>query len=171
MGCKQQTNLQKAEDFYSSRDFKDALLYYEKACLDGEVYACKMTALMHQEGKHSIPISKAKAFKALEFACKYGDLNSCKIVYKAYTILKLKDMAQRVLEYSCQGGEASSCLKLAKNAFTPKDYKPSLELATKACYGGESKGCQLAIAIIQRFDPKSLNLRGLEKQLKLLLQS
>lgn len=167
--CKQ-THIQKANKLYNKRDFQEALFHYEQACLEGEIYACKMTATLYQEDKHSIPSSKAKALKALESACSYGDLPSCKIAYKAYNLLNLKDLAYKVLQYSCKGGDVTSCLKLAQTLYSPKDYKQSLELATKACYGGSTQGCDLAIAITQKFNPPSSNLRGLEKQLKLLLQ-
>ncbi|RDU70539.1 sel1 repeat family protein [Helicobacter brantae] len=169
-GCKQ-NNLEKANKLYQKRDFTQALFHYEKACLEGEIYACKMSAFLHQEGKHSIPMSKAKAIKALEFACQYGDLPSCKITLRAYNLLHLKDLSQKVLGYSCQGGDATSCLQLAQTLYNPKDYKPSLELATKSCYGGEKRGCKLAIALLERFEPKSSSLNGLQKQLELLLQS
>lgn len=169
-GCKQ-SHLQKANKLYSKRDFQEALFHYEQACLEGEIYACKMTATIYQEDKHNIPSSKAKALKALESACSYGDLSSCKIVYKAYTLLNLKDLAHKTLQYSCKGGDATSCLKLAQSLYSPKNYQKSLELATKACYGGSEKGCRLAITITQRFNPPASNLKGLEKQLKLLLQS
>lgn len=170
VGCKQ-TNLQKANRLYAKRDFKEALFHYEQACLEGEIYACKMVATLYQEGKHHLPLSKAKALKALETACSYGDLPSCKITYKAYNLLKLQDLANKVLQYSCRGGEVSSCLQLAQTLYSPKNYKDSLELSTKACYGGNIQGCKLAIAITQRFNPPTSNLKGLEKQLKLLLQS
>lgn len=169
-GCKQ-THLQKANELYESRDFKEALFHYEKACLEGEIYACKMTASLYQEDKHAITSSKAKAIKALEFACQYGDLPSCQIVYKAYELLGLKKLAQQTLEYACKGGEASSCLKLALALYSPKKFETSLELATKSCYGGEERGCKLAITLLQKFDPKSTRLGGLQKQLELLLQS
>lgn len=169
-GCKE-SNLEKANHLYKKRDFTQALYHYEKACLEGEIYACKMSAFLHQEGKHSIPLSKAKALKSLEFACQYGDLPSCQIVYKAYNLIGLKDLAQKVLGYSCQGGNATSCLKLAQKSYNPKDYEPSLGLAIKSCYGGEKRGCELAITLLKRFEPKSTSLNGLQKQLKLLLQS
>lgn len=170
MACKQ-THLQKANKLYSKRDFQEALFHYEQACLEGEIYACKMTAAIYQEDKHNIPSSKAKALKALESACSYGDLPSCKITYKAYTLLNLKDLAHKTLQYSCKGGDASSCLKLAQNLYSPKEFQQSLELAKKACYGGSIQGCELAIAITQRFNPPTSNLKGLQKQLELLLQS
>lgn len=169
-GCKQ-SHLQKANKLYNKRDFQEALFHYEQACLEGEIFACKMTATLYQEDKHNIPSSKAKALKALESACSYGDLPSCKIVYKAYTLLNLKDLAQKTLHYSCKGGDATSCLKLAQRLYSPKNFQQSLELATKACYGGSERGCKLAIALTQRFNPPTSNLKGLEKQLKLLLQS
>lgn len=160
-------NLKTAIDKYQDRNFKEALFYFEKSCLEGQIYACKMTASLYLDGKAGNK-SKAKALKALEYACQWGDTASCKITYHSYQTLSLYPLANKMLEYGCQGGESELCSKLALNFYKKKDYKNSLQTANKACYGGSLKGCQLYLALTEKYNPDPLKIKMAMQQIQKL---
>lgn len=158
--------LKKALKQYHNQDFKNALLNFEKSCLQGQIYACKMTASLYQEGK-TTEKSKAKALKALEYACKWGDTFSCNIALRSYQQLKLYSTAIKMIEYACQGGDARACTKFALYHYKNNTLPASLEFSSKACYGGDIYGCELYLAIGES-QLDSQKLESIKKQVKKL---
>lgn len=164
--CKEE-NLKTAIKQYKDRDFKNALFNFEKACLQGQIYACKMTASMYLHAKGT-EASKAKSLKALEYACQWGDTLSCKITYKTYKALSLHQIANQMLQHGCQGGDSTLCVQLAINAYKNNDIKASLELANKACYGGNLQGCNLYLVLIEKHQKDPQKIKLIEKQIQKL---
>ncbi len=144
-GCK--SEIQKGKEFYEKGEFEKALPYFEDSCLRGAEESCRVSASIYSRQKTDL--AKAKALKALEIACKDGDLSSCSIASSAYFGLKLFDQAIELWTYACRGGDPLSCLNLAveyyRGRFIPRNEKKSLEFFIKACYGGEKKACEPAI--------------------------
>ncbi|VEJ24324.1 putative Sel1 repeat domain-containing protein [Helicobacter cholecystus] len=168
-GCKGKVeNLKEALSKYQDRNFKEALFYFERACLEGQIYACQMTASLYLNGKAGSK-SKAKSLKALEYACQWGDTSSCKITYHSYNTLALSPLANKMLEYGCQGGESELCSQLALNLYKNKNFKSSLETANKACYGGSLKGCHFYLALAQKYNPDPLKIKAIEIQIQKLI--
>lgn len=167
--CKgKEENLKTAISKYQDRNFQEALFYFEKSCLEGQIYACKMTASIYLDGKAKNK-SKAKALKALEYACQWGDTSSCRITYNSYYALSLYPLANKMLKYGCQGGASELCSKLALSFYQNKDYKNSLKVANKACYGGSLKGCEIYLALAQKYDPNPPKIKATQLQIQKLI--
>lgn len=164
--CSQkEDHLKEALEQYHNRDFKSALYNFEKSCLQGKIYSCKMTASIYFDGKAGEK-SKAKSLKALEYACKWGDTSSCDIAYRSYFAISLFPLAHKMLEYGCQGGDSKACLQLAIHSYKEKNLSSSLELASKSCYGGNLKGCKLYLAIAESHKIQTQKIKMIEKQIK-----
>ena len=146
-GCK--NGVQKGKELYIRGEMQKALPYFEDSCLRGIRESCRVSASIY--AKQNTNLAKAKALKALEIACKDGDLSSCSIVSRSYFELKLFDRAIELWTFACRGGDPLSCLNLAMEYYSgrliKRDEKKSLELFVKACYGGEKKACKIAMEI------------------------
>lgn len=145
--------LQEGVERYEKRDFKEALGFLERSCIVEGGYGCDLTAYLYASGKGGVGVSHSKALKALEYACNYGNVKMCHIVYKAYENIGLHQEAIAMQERACKGGDFGACFELSKEYFwgknVAKDFEQSLDLAYKSCYGGSSKGCSIAIAFCE----------------------
>lgn len=167
--CSQQPH-KKGFQLYQEGKFQEALPFLKESCLQKNVDACKLIALIHI--KQTTPDSKEEFLQALNFACKYGDISSCYFVFEIYERLKLYPKAIEILKNACQWGDPVLCLKLGGYYFqgkgVAKNTQKSLEFWIKSCYGREKLGCELAISLLQKDDPSSLQISNLKKFLQSL---
>lgn len=150
---------------YQEGKIQEALPFLEKSCIQRNIDACKLTALIYANQK--TPNNRAKMLQALNLACKYGEISSCHFVAKAYELISLYPQKIGALENGCQWGDPMLCFKLGGHYFQGNGVKKSpqkaLELWIKSCYGGKKQGCDLALSLLQEKDPSDPQLLSLKK--------
>ena len=140
------TSLQKGLKAYENKDFKTALVEFEKACNGGFASGCFAAGAIYSEGQGV----KQDYTKANEFntkACDGGNEKACFYLGNSYRDARgVKQdyvKANELYTKACDGGFKDGCLNLgysyANARGVKQDYAKANEIFSKARDGGEEK--------------------------------
>lgn len=159
----------KAYQLYERGEFQKALPLLLESCAQRNIDACKLSASIYANEKTP---DQEKILQVLNLACEYGEISSCYLTSRGYELIELYPQMIHALQNGCRWGDPTLCLELGLHYFQgqviQQNTQQSLELWIKACYGKKKQGCELAISLLQRNDPSSLQISHLERFLNSL---
>ena len=132
------------------QSFKQASIYYKKACENGRARACAGFARTHMAN------ARQESWQYAKKACKQGIGNGCR--YQAYILeqgnLRPKNLnaqIEKLLSKGCELKDSTSCLRLANRfARHEKTVSISLKYLEKACEYGNKVACERRQTLAKR---------------------
>lgn len=140
--------------------YKEAMLYYQKACRLNNGMACVLLGDMHSKGI-GIPKDQTQADEYYNKACDFGDIFGCLTLADTFHgVHKQLDKAVPYYEKACDLGYFKACLGLGVMFYKGKDLKQdklrAQGLLHRACDLGEVNACGFLQVVNHELDPKSV---------------
>ncbi len=152
------------------KKFKEALVYFEQSCNEGNSQGCLMAGLTYS---NNIELQdKKKAKKLFEESCAKRNAVAClnlgTMYYDGDGVRQNKQTSKELFEKACDGENSTTCQESEKMCkygdmhacynfglvyFTKQNYKQAKDLFNLSCKLGVKKGCQkYTLAILNLYN-------------------